>query len=216
MTTAIENRYEELAEGACCLSCGTAASQFEPAEGQVCIDLGCGRGTDVVRLADKVGPTGKVFGVDLTDAMLEKARRTARKLGVTNAIFFRSDLTTIALPDESTDWVTSNCVLNHVADKPRVWREIARIMKPGAQFVISDIYATEPISPEDRANPEAVAECWAGAVTKDEYLAEVVGAGLVDVQVSEESAPYRKGRATVVSFTVVGRKPTAAERTCCG
>jgi arsenite methyltransferase len=214
MTAAIETRYADLAESSCCLSCGTAASQLEPAPGQVCVDLGCGRGTDALRLADQVGPTGHVFGVDLTDAMLDKARKTARTLGADNVTFFRSDLETIALPDASTDWVTSNCVLNHVADKPRVWREIARILKPGAQFVISDIYALEPIAPEDRANPEAVAECWAGAVTRDEYLAEVVGAGLVDVRVTEESEPYRKGRATVASFTLVGRKP--AESSCCG
>ena len=212
-TAAIQTRYEELAESSCCLSCGVAASRCEPTEGQVCVDLGSGRGTDVLRLADKVGPSGHVYGIDVTDAMLEKARKTARKLGVTHVTFLRSDLEAIALPDASTDWVTSNCVLNHVADKPRVWREIARILKPGAQFVVSDIYAVEPIAPEDRANPEAVAECWAGAVTRDEYLAEVVGAGLVDVRVTEESAPYRKGRATVASFTLVGRKPAAGG--CC-
>ena len=211
MTNAIQARYEELADSSCCLSCGSAAVQCDPTEGQVCVDLGCGRGTDALRLAEKVGPTGRVFGIDVTDAMLDKARKTAKKLGVANATFFRADLETIPLPDASVDWVTSNCVLNHVADKARVWREIGRILKPGAQFVISDIFAVEPIAPEDRADPEAVAECWAGAVTRDEYLRDVLGAGLVDLRITEESAPYRKGRATVASFTLVGRKLGA----CC-
>ncbi len=209
MINAIQTRYGDLAESSCCLSCGSAASLCEPLPGQVCVDLGCGRGTDVLRLAEKVGPTGHAYGVDLTEAMLDKARKTARKLGVTNATFFRNDLEALALPDASTDWVTSNCVLNHVADKGRVWREIARILKPGGRFVVSDIYAVEPISPGDRADPEAIAECWAGAVTRDEYLAHVRDAGLRDVEITDESAPYGKGRATVASFTVTGH------RSCC-
>ncbi len=214
MTDAIQIRYTDLAESSCCLSCGTAAHLCEPTSGQVCVDLGCGRGTDVLRLAEKVGPTGHAYGIDLTEAMLAKARTTARKLGVTNATFLYADLEAIPLPDASVDWITSNCVLNHVSDKGRAWPEIARLLKAGGQFTISDIYAVDAISAEDRADPEAVAECWAGAVLRSEYLAFVAAAGLQDVVITEESAPYRKGRANVASFTLSGRKP--AVRKCCG
>lgn len=214
MTTAIQIRYTELADSSCCLSCGSAASQCSPQPGHVCVDLGCGRGTDVLRLAEQVGPTGHAYGIDLTEAMLDKARATARKLGIAHATFLRSDLEHIELPTNTADWVTSNCVLNHVADKGKAWREIARILKPGGQFVISDIYAVEPIADADRNDPEAIAECWAGAVTRAEYLAHISAAGLTQLVISEESAPYAKGRATVASFTLAGVKPVP--RSCCG
>jgi len=206
MTQAIETRYGELAEASCCLSCGTAVGHCAPEPGQVCVDLGSGRGADVLRLAALVGPTGHSYGIDITDAMLEKARKTADKLGVTNATFLRSDLERLELPDQTADWVVSNCVLNHASDKAKVWREIARILKKGGHFVVSDIYAVEPIAEEYRNDAEAIAECWAGAVTRDEYLLHIQRAGLVDVQVLEESSPYDKGRARVASFTVSGRR----------
>ncbi|MBK7401498.1 MAG: methyltransferase domain-containing protein [Myxococcales bacterium] len=206
MTQAIETRYQELAESSCCLSCGTAVGHCRPEPGQVCVDLGSGRGTDVLRLAEQVGPTGHAYGLDITEAMLDKARKTATKLGVENATFLRSELEELALPDCTADWVTSNCVLNHAADKGRVWREIARILKKGGQFVVSDIYAVEPVAAEYRDDPAAIAECWAGAITKDEYLLHVQRAGLVDVRILEEGEPYAKGKARVVSFTLAGRK----------
>jgi ubiquinone/menaquinone biosynthesis C-methylase UbiE len=212
-TQAIETRYAELAESSCCLSCGKAAERLEPKAGEVCVDLGCGRGTDVLRLAEQVGPNGHAYGIDITEAMLDKARKTARKMGVENATFVHSELERLDLPNEVADWVTSNCVLNHARDKGRVWREIARILKKGGQFVVSDIYATEPIAEEHRNDPAAVAECWAGAVTKDEYILAIKRAGLVDVKIVEESAPYAKGKARVVSFTIAGRR-TPATTSC--
>jgi ubiquinone/menaquinone biosynthesis C-methylase UbiE len=213
MSTAIEARYGELAESDCCLSCGSAVRSCAPKPGQVCVDLGSGRGTDVLRLAEAVGPTGRAFGIDLSDAMLQKARRTAEKLGVTNATFFRSTFDRIALPDDSVDWVVSNCALNHAEDKAAVWREIARILKHDGAFVVSDIYAVGEIPPEYRDDPEAVAECWAGAVPKEEYLAHVAAAGFVGVRILEESTPYEKGKATVASFTLSGTKGAAGR--CC-
>jgi ubiquinone/menaquinone biosynthesis C-methylase UbiE len=214
MTDAIEERYSELASGDCCLSCGTAAMRCEPTLGQVCVDLGSGRGTDVLRLAGAVGPTGHAYGIDVTDAMLERARKTAEKLGVDNATFLHSELEKLDLPDEIADWVTSNCVLNHASDKASVWREIARVLKPGGQFVVSDIYAVGEIAEEYSNDPALVAECWAGAVPKTEYFEHIAGAGLVDVEVVEESEPYEKGKASVVSFTVSGRRPRRIR--CCG
>lgn len=214
MTEAIERRYSELAGSDCCLSCGTAATRCEPKPGQVCVDLGSGRGSDVLRLAEAVGPEGHAYGIDVADAMLEKARRTADKLGVTNATFVRSELEALGLPDETADWITSNCVLNHASDKARVWREIARVLKPGGRFVVSDIYAVGEIAEEHRNDPELVAECWAGAVPRADYLEHIASAGLVDVEVLEESEPYEKGKTAVASFTVAGRRPRKI--CCCG
>lgn len=215
MSEAIETRYGGLAESACCLSCGNAASRCEPEPGQVCVDLGSGRGTDVIRLAEKVGPAGHAYGIDVTDEMLIKARKSAAKLGVKNATFLRADFEAINLPDESVDWVTSNCALNHASDKARVWREIARILKRGGRFIVSDIYAIDPVPDEYRNDPAAVAECWAGAVTRDEYLAHIREAGLGDVRVVDESAPYEKGRVRVASFTVLGSRSAGGGCCCC-
>lgn len=207
MTYAIELRYGELAEKDCCLSCGSAVQRAEIRPGQVCVDLGSGRGSDVMRMAELVGPSGHAYGLDITEAMLEKARKTAARLGVTNVSFIRSTLEKLELPDQTADWITSNCVLNHAEDKARVWREIARVLKHGGRFVVSDIYAVEEIPAEHRSDPAAIAECWAGAVTRREYLLHVLRAGLLDVQILEESAPYEKGKARVVSFTITGQRP---------
>jgi arsenite methyltransferase len=222
MTEAIENRYEALAESSCCLSCGTAVAYIDARPGQVCLDLGSGRGTDVLRLAERVLPGGHAYGVDITDKMLETARSTAKKLGVVNATFLRAELAALPLDDASVDWVTSNCVLNHAADKRAVWREIARVLRPGGRFVVSDIYAVNAIPEVYRDDPGAVAECWAGAVPKNEYLDAVAAAGLGDVEILEQSAPYQKGQAEVVSFTIAGARRTdhdeagpARKRPCC-
>ncbi len=180
--------------------------------GDVCVDLGSGRGTDVIRLAERVGPTGHAYGVDVTDAMLDKAQKTAERLGVTNATFLRGTLEALPLPSSSADWVISNCVLNHATDKAQTWREIARILKPNGRFVVSDIYAVGEIPAEFAGDPAYVAECWAGAVTREAYLVNVGQAGLTGVTISEESAPYEKGKATVASFTISGKKPGCC---CC-
>jgi arsenite methyltransferase len=154
--------------------------------------------------------------------MLDKARKTAQKLGLENATFLRADLEALPLPDSTVDWVTSNCVLNHASDKPSVWREIARVLRPGGRFVVSDIYAVEPVPEEYRRDPAAIAECWAGATSKAEYLAAIAAAGLTDVQILEESQPYPKGKAIVASFTIAGARPgashlaaPAAKARCC-
>jgi len=160
-------------------------------------------------LAELVGETGHAYGIDITDTMLDKARRTAEKLGVNNASFLQADLARLPLADAQVDWVTSNCVLNHAPDKPAVWREIARILKPGGQFVVSDIYAIEPVPEIYRSDPEAIAECWAGAILKSEYLAAIADAGLADIKIMEESVPYEKGKVKVASFTITGSRPGA-------
>jgi arsenite methyltransferase len=202
----INTRYSELAESECCLSCGGAINYAEPQEGEVCVDLGSGRGTDVLRMAESVGETGFVYGIDISDGMLEKARKNAEKFGAANVSFIRCELEKLELPDKTTDLVISNCTLNHASDKQAVWNEIFRILKNGGRFVISDIYATAPIADEYRNDPAAVAECWAGSVTRPEYMQQLEKAGFASVEILEESAPYAKGNAEVCSFTIAGKK----------
>lgn len=202
----INNRYSKLAESECCLSCGGALNYAEPVTGEVCVDLGSGRGTDVLRMAESVGETGFVYGIDISEGMLEKARRNSAKFGVTNVSFVRSELEKLELPDEVADLVISNCTLNHAADKQVVWNEIHRILKRGGRFVISDIYATTAIADEYRNDPVAVAECWAGSVTRLEYMQHLEKAGFTTVEILEESSPYAKGNAEVASFTISGKK----------
>ena len=210
-TTSINIRYSELAEQSCCLSCGGALNYAIPVAGECCVDLGSGRGTDVLRMAEEVGEEGFVFGVDISEGMLETARKNAVKMGIGNVSFVRSDLESIAIPDATADLIISNCTLNHASDKNKVWREVYRILKPGGRFVVSDIYATMPVAHEYRIDPVAVAECWAGAVTREEYFDTLHQTGFTSVQVLEQSEPYKKGFAEVVSFTIVGIK----EIKCC-
>ena len=205
---AIQKRYSALAETKACLSCGTAASRCEPALGEVCVDLGCGRGAVALRLGARVGPEGRVFGVDVTPAMLEVARARAAEAGLSNVTFISSSFESLDLEGDLAHWVVSNCALNHARDKARVWGEISRVLRPGGRFVVSDIYAVEPIAEQYRDDPVAVAECWAGAETKEAYLEHIAQAGLVEVVVSDESEPYEKAHARLVSFTISGVKPT--------
>ncbi len=207
----IDNRYSELAESDCCLSCGGAINYAVPMPGEVCVDLGSGRGTDALRMADRVGSTGFVYGIDIAEGMLEKARKNAEKLEVVNVQFIKCELEKLELADKTADLVISNCTLNHASDKQTVWNEIFRIMKKGGRFVVSDIYATSPIPDEYRNDPVAIAECWAGAVTRQEYMQHLTNAGFASVEIIEESAPYAKGKAEVASFTIAGKKAA-----CCG
>jgi ubiquinone/menaquinone biosynthesis C-methylase UbiE len=211
---AVTARYDTLAESSCCLSCGGAADRAGVRPGDTCVDLGSGRGTDTLRLAEQTGPDGFAYGIDVSPAMIEKAKKTAERLGVTNVAFFQSGLNVLPLESASVDCVVSNCAINHVSNKDAVWSEIRRILKPGGRFVVSDIYATDTVPEEFHNDPEKVAQCWAGAQTRDEYLKTVSRAGFVSVNILEESEPYSKGEITVSSLTLVGTKPSACG--CCG
>jgi len=210
----INTRYSKLAESDCCLSCGGAINYAEPKPGEVCVDLGSGRGTDVLRMAESVGETGFVYGIDISEGMLEKAQKNAEKFGTTNVRFIRCELEKLDLPDKTVDLVISNCTLNHAADKQAVWNEIHRILKKGGRFVISDIYATAPIADEYRNDPAAVAECWAGSVTRPEYMKHLERAGFASVEILEESAPYAKGNAEVCSFNKARKKAAGCGCSC--
>jgi len=204
--TEINKRYSDLAESTCCLSCGGALDHSEAKSGEVCIDLGSGRGTDVLRLAENVGKDGFVYGIDISDGMILKAQNTASRLGITNVEFIHSPLEKIKLPSSIADLVISNCTINHASDKQVVWNEVFRILKDGGRFVVSDIYSTEPIPEEYRNDPVAIAECWAGSVTREDYLQQLRNAGFNSIQIIEESAPYPKGKAMVSSWTLTGEK----------
>lgn len=210
--TEIDKRYTGLAEEACCLSCGGALDYSKPQPGEVCVDLGSGRGNDVIRMAQAAGETGFAYGIDVSDGMLKKANMNAEKLGVSNVKFIKSELEKLDLENSLADLVISNCTINHAADKQAVWSEIYRVLKKGGRFVVSDIYSSQPV-PEEYANdPEAVAECWAGAVTKDVYMNILEKAGFTQIAILEESKPYPKGKIEVSSFTVAGKKPSSC---CC-
>ena len=206
-TDQIQIRYTLLAEDDnCCLSCGGAVNYSNAKAGEVVVDLGSGKGSDVLRLADQVGESGKVYGLDVSDGMLRKARKNALKLGITNVEFIRSELEDIQLDSDSVHLVISNCTINHASDKDRVWSEIERILIKNGRFVVSDIYATSQVPETYRNDPQAVAECWAGAVTKQEYLDTLERVGFTSVEILEESKPYPKGEIEVASFTIAGKK----------
>lgn len=211
--SSINLRYSQLAKTDCCLSCGGAVNYSKVKPGEICVDLGSGRGTDVLRMAEQAGEEGFAFGIDISDGMLATARENAAKFGISNVKFIRSDLEKIDLPDHTAHLVVSNCTINHASDKAAVWKEIFRILKKGGRFVVSDIYATSPVPEEYRKDPVAVSECWAGSVTRKEYLETLIAAGFRSISILEESKPYEKGKVEVCSFTIAGEKP--ANSPCC-
>ncbi len=203
---AISQRYDELSGQQCCLSCGGAINYADIKEGYHCADLGSGKGYDVMKMATMAGEGGFAWGVDVSEAMMTAARENAKKLNLTNTAFIKSELENIQLESNSLDVVLSNCTLNHSLEQNRVWKEIYRILKPGGSFVVSDIYALEQVPDDYRNDPKLVAECWAGAVTREQYYKNLQDAGFGKVEIIEESAPYEKGRIKVCSFTLKGSK----------
>jgi ubiquinone/menaquinone biosynthesis C-methylase UbiE len=203
---AVEARYGALAATATSLSCGGAAELAAVRPGESCLDLGCGRGRDALRLAELTGPTGRVVGVDLTARMVDEARRAAAAAGAANVDIVQARLDATGLPDGSIDVVVSSCAINHAADKPAVWREVWRVLAPGGRFVVSDIYSVLDVPARWRDDPAAVAECWAGAVRRDVYLATLAAVGFTEIRVLEESAPYHRGAIDLCKLTVAGKK----------
>jgi len=202
----INKRYSELATSDCCLSCGGAVNYAEAQPNEVCVDLGSGRGTDVIRLAEVIGKSGFVYGIDISEGMIEKSFETAQRLNITNVKFIHSNLEKIKLNDSVADLVISNCTINHASDKQAVWNEIYRILKKGGRFVVSDIYSTGPVPEEYKNDPVAIAECWAGSITREEYMKQLENAGFSEVSIIEESAPYDKGKINVASWTIAAKK----------
>ncbi len=203
----IKKRYSDLADTTCCLSCGGALNHSNARSNEVCVDLGSGRGTDVLRLAEIVGDGGFVYGIDISEGMIKKSTDTAKHLGVLNVEFLHSELENIVLKNNIADLVISNCTINHSGDKQAAWNEIFRILKKGGRFVVSDIYSLNPVPDEYRNDPVAISECWAGSVTRSEYLDNLNNAGFSAINIIEESKPYEKGKVMVSSWTIEGFKP---------
>lgn len=164
------------------LGCGNPTALAELKPGEVVLDLGSGGGIDVLLSAKRVGPTGKAYGLDMTDEMLELARENQRKAGVANVEFLKGEIENMPLPDASVDVIISNCVINLSADKDRVLAEAFRVLKPGGRFAVSDVVVRGEVPAEVRRNVELWAGCIAGALEESEYAAKLVRAGFVDVE----------------------------------
>lgn len=205
LAQAVNRRYAELATSCCSLSCGSALDLADPRPGEVLLDLGSGRGADVIRAAGRVGAAGLAIGVDGSGEMLAVARASVPPF-LGNACFLRSDLAALDLPDGTVDVVISNCTINHARDKGAVYREIFRVLRPGGRFVVSDVIAEQELPAPVREDPAAWAACYGGAVPEEEYLGAVRGAGFRTVEVLERSHPTQKGGVTVLSLTVRGTR----------
>ena len=170
------------------LSCGnpTAFASLRP--GETVVDLGTGGGLDVLLAADKVGPTGKAVGIDMTPEMLALARTNAAKSGRTNVEFHQATINKLPLADASVDCVISNCVINLASDKPAVFREIARVLKPGGRLAVSDIAPKRPLPAEIAENLLAYVGCIGGAIAIEDYRAGLRHAGFAHVQVIDTGA----------------------------
>src|SRR5689334_1029096 len=170
------------------LGCGkpTALGALEP--GQTVLDLGSGGGIDVLLSAKRVGPSGKVYGLDMTDEMLALARENQQRAGATNVEFLKGSIESIPLPDGSVDVIISNCVINLAADKDAVLREAFRVLKPGGRFAVSDVVIHGDVPPEVRRSMELWVGCVAGALGDGEYRDKLTAAGFADVSVE----PWRE------------------------
>jgi len=172
------------------LGCGNPVALAELRPGEIVLDLGSGGGIDVFLSARRVGPTGKVYGLDMTDEMLALARENQGKAGVENAEFVKGEIEAIPLPDASVDVVISNCVINLSANKRRVFAEVFRVLKPGGRFAVSDIVVKGEVPGLIRRSMEAWAGCLAGVLEEDEFRTLLVEAGFEGVDV-EPTRLYR-------------------------
>jgi SAM-dependent methyltransferase len=180
------------------LGCGVPTAVADLREGETVLDLGSGAGADVLISARRVGPTGRAIGLDMTDEMLALARTNAADAGVQNAEFVKGYIEEIPLPDASVDVVISNCVINLAADKSRVLREAARVLRPGGRFAVSDVIADADMDEATRADMAQWTGCIAGALTRAEYEAALAAAGLVDVEVSETHRVHANAASAIV------------------
>jgi arsenite methyltransferase len=215
------------------LGCGNPTALIELQPGQTVLDLGSGGGIDVLLSAKRVGSTGKVYGLDMTDEMLALARENQRKAGATNVEFLKGTIEAIPLPDQSVDVIISNCVINLSEDKGAVLREAFRVLKPGGRFAVSDVVIRGEVPPEIRRSMELWVGCVAGALQEDEYAWKLKAAGFESVEIEpwrvyqiddaraflaesgidvDRLSPQVDGK--VASAFIRARRPEA--KSCCG
>ena len=208
--TANELNDVPAAAAAASLGCGNPTALIDLKAGETVLDLGSGGGIDVLLSAKRVGPMGKVYGVDMTDEMLALARENQRKADATNVEFLKGTIEAIPLPDNSVDVIISNCVINLSSDKDRVLREAFRVLRPGGRFAVSDVVSRGPVPDDVRRSVDCWVGCLAGALDQKDYADKLRGAGFVDVSI-EPWREYADG--TFASAFIRAGKPA---RTCCG
>jgi arsenite methyltransferase len=211
------------------LGCGNPTAVAELGEGEVVLDLGSGGGIDVLLSAKRVGPTGKAYGLDMTEEMLQLARRNAAEADATNVDFLKGHIEAIPLPAATVDVVISNCVVNLSVDKPAVFAEIFRVLKPGGRIGITDVVAEDQLSPANRAERGAWVGCIAGSLSKAEYEAGLATAGFERVSVAfthqvgdglhsaiiKATKPTATDLATTATAPVGLTLPLASDSGCC-
>jgi arsenite methyltransferase len=170
------------------LGCGNPTALADLQEGETVLDLGSGGGIDVLLSARRVGPTGKAFGLDMTDEMLAVAEENKRQSGLTNVEFLKGDIEHIPLPDRSVDVIISNCVINLAGDKDSVLREAFRVLKPGGRFAVSDVVVRGQVPAAIRKSMELWVGCVAGALGDYEYVAKLARAGFENIGIEETRA----------------------------
>jgi ubiquinone/menaquinone biosynthesis C-methylase UbiE len=214
------------------LGCGNPTALIDLRPGETVLDLGSGGGIDVLLSARRVGPSGKAYGLDMTDDMLALARENQRQAGVANVEFLKGEIENIPLPDNSVDVVISNCVINLSADKSRVLREAFRVLKPGGRFAVSDVVARGDVPQQVRKSMALWVGCIAGALEEKDYTARLAQAGFADISVEptrvydvEDARQFleeagvnvdsiaEQAAGSLMSAFVRATKPTAA---CCG
>ena len=217
------------------LGCGNPTALAQLNVGEVVLDLGSGGGIDVLLSARRVGPTGKAYGLDMTDEMLALANENKRKAGVENVEFLKGEIENIPLPDNSVDVIISNCVINLSADKEKVLREAFRVLKPGGRFAVSDVVTRGEMLPEIRQSVLAWVGCIAGALEENDYRGKLAAAGFEQIDVeptriyrAEDAREFLAGQGIdvdVIAPQVDGKfmsaflravKPKAGQKACCG
>ena len=180
------------------LGCGKPTAVADLDEGETVLDLGSGGGIDVLLSAKRVGPTGLAYGLDMTDEMLALARENQHKAGLENVQWLRGHIEAIPLPADSVDVVISNCVINLSADKNQVLREVARVLRPGGRFAVSDVIADEDMDDATRADMQAYTGCVAGALTRSEYEQTLAQAGLADIEIGETHRVHAQAGSAII------------------
>ena len=215
------------------LGCGNPTALAELREGETVLDLGSGGGIDVLLSAKRVGPTGKAYGLDMTDEMLSLARANQAKSGVTNVDFLKGDIEHIPLPDNSVDVIISNCVINLSGEKRTVIKEAFRVLKPGGRFAVSDVVVRGELPEEIRRSMELWVGCIAGALSESDFLTYLADAGFADASIEptrvyefedaraflQESGANTEVLAREVGGRVMGafiRATKPAAKNCCG
>lgn len=193
------------------LSCGSNMQFANLISGEMVLDLGCGRGKETIAAAIAVAPHGKSFGLDITDKMIEVAKKSALEENITNAYFTVAEIENLPYADEKFDVVLSNCVINHAKNKLQVYKEIYRVLKPGGRMLISDIVALEQLPPEIRNDAKAWANCFAGAEDKDIYFETIANAGFQSVDIVRWRE-YKKEGYLIASVTFNALKSIGGEK----